>query len=200
MNWTFYKDTFFKKQYWSSGFDKKLWIFWWNINGWRKSVFIWFSSLLSLPENPLFSTLFDFIRFYSTLYRPPRLLFPLLSFAILLNSARIKLSHPSKDLKNRMRPEKWANKSTLPAPNAGTTPTKQAKSVPQAVFSVNSWMSRTRNLPMSPANAASTPNSTRPTAACWGIFSIFLHQDKPIYEFFGENYLHLPFFFFSIAY
>jgi len=29
---------FFKKQYWSSGFDKKLWIFWWNINGWRKSV------------------------------------------------------------------------------------------------------------------------------------------------------------------
>jgi len=24
---------FFKKQYWSSGFDKKLWIFWWNING-----------------------------------------------------------------------------------------------------------------------------------------------------------------------
>jgi len=30
---------FFKKQYWSSGFDKKLWIFWWNINGWRKSVF-----------------------------------------------------------------------------------------------------------------------------------------------------------------
>jgi len=40
MNWTFYKDTFFKKQYWSSGFDEKLWIFWWNINGWRKSVLI----------------------------------------------------------------------------------------------------------------------------------------------------------------
>jgi len=38
MNWTFYKDIFFKKQYEASGLMQKRWIFWWNINGWRKSV------------------------------------------------------------------------------------------------------------------------------------------------------------------
>jgi len=42
---------------------------------------------------------------------------------------------------------------------------------------------------MSPANAASILSSTRLTAACWGIFSICLLQDKRDRSLFGENSL-----------
>ena len=100
------------------------------------------------------------------------------SSATQLNIGRMKLSQLSNYPKYIMRPWKWAKKFTLPAPNAETLPTKPAKSVPQVVFSANFLMSRTRNLPMLPANAANTLNSIRLIAACSETFSIYLRKNS----------------------
>jgi hypothetical protein len=53
---------------------------------------------------------------------------------------------------------------------------------------------------MSPASAANTPNSIKPTAASLEIFSTCLHRNEPIQDSFGENYFRLPFFRFLITY
>ncbi|MPN41145.1 hypothetical protein SDC9_188687 [bioreactor metagenome] len=68
-----------------------------------------------------------------------------------------------------------------------------ARSAQQAASLAKSSMSRIRNSPTSPANAANTPSSSRLKAACSGIFSICSHEVRELKRY-RWKFFRSPFF------